>query len=115
MQKTKSFLFGILIGFINSLFGAGGGILVVPYLRSKGLNQKSAQASTLAVLLPLSAISAFIYLSKGYFNIKDGIYFIPFGFAGVLAGVFIMDRIPNKILSILFSLFLIYSGVKMLI
>ncbi len=115
MQKFKSVLFGMISGFVNSLFGAGGGILIVPFLKSKGLSQKAAQASALVVLLPISAISTFMYLTKGYFSIKDGIYFVPFGFLGVLLGVYLMDKIPNRILNVLFSLFLLYSGIKMLI
>lgn len=115
MKSAKSFLFGITAGIINSLLGAGAGILVVPYLRAKGLSQKSAQATTLSVILPLSAVSVYIYLHNGYFSIGDGIYFIPFGFIGVLVGVFLIDKIPAKTLSFIFYVFLLYSGLRMLL
>lgn len=114
MKIAKSFLFGIAAGVINSLLGAGAGILVVPYLRSKGLSQKSAQATALSVILPLSAVSVCIYLHNGYFSIEDGIYFVPFGLIGVLAGVFLMDKISAKALSLVFYVFLLYSGLKMI-
>ncbi len=109
----KSVLFGVLSGFINSLFGAGGGILTVPYLKSKGLTQKEAQASALAVLLPLTVINTFIYYYKGYFSFYDGFYFIPFGFIGSLTGVFLIKRIPDRLLNVLFSLFMLYSGIRL--
>lgn len=114
MKKAKSFLFGVSAGVINSLLGAGAGILAVPFFRSSGLNQKSAQATSLAVILPLSAISMVTYLKKGYFTISDGICFIPFGIVGVLAGAFLTDKLSAKLLSIIFYLFLLYSGLKML-
>lgn len=114
MKRVKSFLFGITAGVINSLLGAGAGIIVVPYLKTKGLSQKSAQATALCVILPLSAVSVFIYLRKGYFSLSDGIHFIPFGIVGVFAGAFLMDKISSKALSFIFYIFLLYSGIKML-
>lgn len=115
MQKYKSLIFGFLAGFVNSLFGAGGGMLVIPYLKSIGLSQKSAQASGLVVLLPLTAISTAVYLNKGYFSISDGIHFLPIGIVGAALGAFLVDKIPNRALNLLFSLFMLYSGIKMLI
>lgn len=61
MKKAKMFIFGILVGAVNSLLGAGGGMVAVPLLRQSGLTQKQAQASSVAVILPLSLISAGIY------------------------------------------------------
>lgn len=109
----KSVLFGVISGFINSIFGAGGGVLTVPYLKSKGLSQKEAQASSLAVLLPLTLINTLIYYYRGYFSIYDGIAFIPFGFFGAMAGVYLIRKIPDRILNVLFSLFMLYSGIRL--
>lgn len=115
MFSLKSIIFGALSGFINSLFGAGGGILTVPYLKSRGLSQKSAQASALAVLLPVSVINTVIYYLNGYFSISDGICFVPFGFLGALTGVFIVNKIPNRILNLIFSIFLLYTGIRFIL
>ena len=109
----KSVILGIISGFINSLFGAGGGILTVPFLKSKGLTQKSAQATALSVLLPLSLINGFIYYRNGYFALNDGLYFIPFGFIGALTGVLIIKKTPDRILNVIFSLFMLYSGLRL--
>lgn len=115
MMKLKLVLSGIVIGIINSLFGAGGGMLAVPVLRKSGLQQKNAQASALAVILPLSVISTAAYLYKGYFSFYDGLRFIPFGLLGAFAGTLIMKRISEKLLQAVFSLLLIYSGLRMLL
>ena len=37
--KIFSYLSGILIGAVNGLFGAGGGIIAVPILEKTGLNK----------------------------------------------------------------------------
>lgn len=114
MSAIILFLSGTAIGIINSLFGAGGGILAVPVFRKCGLSQRRAQASSLAVILPLSAVSTLIYYSKGYFSLSEGLPFIPFGLLGGFAGTRLITKIPEKILGTLFYLLLIYSGIRMI-
>ncbi len=115
MQKTKLLLYGVLIGVTNSLFGAGGGIIAVPILKKEGLTQKAAQASAIAVILPLSLISAVMYLTKGYFALSDASVFIPFGFLGALLGSRLMGRFSDRLLGVLFSVLMIYSGLRMIL
>lgn len=115
MQKIKLLLSGVLIGIINSVFGAGGGIIAVPVLKNSGLGQRQAQANAIGVILPLTVISTVMYLIKGYFFLSDGIPFLPAGFIGAVAGTKIIKKIPDRILSVLFSLLLIYSGIRMIL
>lgn len=114
MNKAIRFFLSVLTGTVNALFGAGGGLIAVPLFRSDGLNQKEAQASAISVILPLTVISSVIYLFKGYMNISDVLGYIPFGMIGSLAGPLIMKKIPDKILRKLFALFMIYSGINMI-
>ncbi len=114
MQKVKSFIFGTAAGLLNSLFGAGGAVIIIPYLRSRGLSQKEAQASALPVLISMSAVSVIYYLSKDYFSLSDGLYFIPFGFIGALSGSLLVGKFSERFLTVAFSLFLLYSGIRML-
>ncbi len=115
MNQIYSLLSGVLVGIVNSLFGAGGGIIAVPILKKSGLAQKKAQASCLAVILPLTVISMFLYLKKGYFIFNDGLWFIPFGLVGTVAGILLMGKVSNKLLNILFSILMIYSGIRLIL
>ena len=64
--KGVSVLLGVLIGFVNGLFGAGGGMLVVPVLTFLlGLNTKRAHATAILIILPLCAVSGVVYLTRG--------------------------------------------------
>lgn len=114
MQKIKSFLLGSCAGLLNALFGAGGGIIIIPYLKYRGLSQRSAQASALPALIIMSTVSAISYLCKGYFSLTDGLIFIPFGFIGAFVGSLLMGKISDRLLNVAFSLFLLYSGIRML-
>ena len=61
---------GMLAGFLNGLLGAAGGIAVVVGLRAlfrkKPINGHSFYATALAVMLPLSVLSAWRYARGGH-------------------------------------------------
>ena len=113
MNKVIKILLSLFIGFINALFGAGGGLVAVPLFRAQQFNQKEAQASAISVILPLTIITAAIYLFKGYLSISDALGYIPFGIVGSLIGPRLLQKIPDNILRKTFALFMIYSGFNM--
>ena len=114
MSYIKKFLYGLLIGIVNILLGAGGGMLTVPFYKKMGLSQKQAQINAVATILPISMVSAFIYLYNGNVKISDAyVYLIP-GLIGSIIGTFLIKKISNKILNIVFSLFMIWAGMRLL-
>ena len=113
-KHFKSTLWGIAIGAVNSLFGAGGGMIAVPLLKKYGLDQKSAQANAIAVILPITVISAILYLVKGYVTLKESFIFVPSGLIGAIIATFALQRFSNKILQKAFSAFMIYAGIRLL-
>lgn len=118
MRKIKKFsnlLSGFSIGIINALFGAGGGMIAVPVIKSKGKSQKEAQACTVAVILPLCILSAIIYYLRGYYNFFEALRYVPFAFIGGITGAVILKKIPDKILKRIFSFFMLYLGIRMLL
>lgn len=114
MQKIKIVFFGVLIGLINALFGAGGGMIAVPVLKSLGLEQKQAQATAISIILPLSIISTAVYLYRGYFEISEALWYLPFGFIGAIVGTKLMKKAPNKVLKNIFSIFMLWAGFRMI-
>ena len=114
MNYIKKFLYGSLIGVVNILLGAGGGMLTVPFYKKMGLSQKQAQINAVATILPISVISAFIYLYNGNVKFSETyIYLIP-GLIGSIIGTFLIKKISNNVLSIVFSLFMIWAGMRLL-
>ena len=53
---------GVLIGAVNGLFGAGGGMLAVPLLTKLGLERKQAHANAVAVILPITVLLSLIHI-----------------------------------------------------
>lgn len=108
------FFSGIAIGLTNVLFGSGGGIIAVPILKKSGLNQKEAQANAIAIIFPLTIITLIIYFKQGYVNLSMAKYLFPTAALGALIGTLIFKRLSNKLLTVIFSLFMIWAGVRML-
>ncbi len=113
-MKYLKYVSGFIIGIINSLLGAGGGMLAVPTLNKSGLTAQESHATSLLIILPLTAVSAGIYLSKGYVEFSNALPYMPGGIIGAVAGGLLLNKIPNKALKIIFAAFMIYSGIRML-
>ncbi|MCQ2454941.1 MAG: sulfite exporter TauE/SafE family protein [Clostridia bacterium] len=105
---------GIAVGIVNGMFGAGGGMIAVPLLRSCGLDQKNAHRNAIAVILPITVLSAIIYLFKDYVKLNDAYIFIPTGLIGAYLGSKIIAKISPKILKGIFGGFMIYAGISLL-
>lgn len=115
MKKLKLSLKGLAIGLVNGLIGAGGGMLAVPILTAGGLSQIKAHATSVAVIFPLSVFSAYLYLRAGSVHLADTYAYLVPGILGALSGVYLLKKIPQKLLRFLFGLLALFSGVRLLI
>lgn len=114
-ENIRLALSGFAIGAVNGLLGAGGGMLAVPLLRRAGLPQKQAHANAVAVILPITLLSAVLYLIKGYVGIPEAVPYIPGGLVGSLAGTLLLKRISPALLKRIFGGFMIYAGIRLLL
>lgn len=105
---------GFLIGIANSLFGAGGGIIAVPVLGKCGLSKKESHANAVGVILPVSILSAVIYLYEGKVTLSDASPYIIAGLAGSVLGTLILKKISPALLKRIFGIFIIYAGIRLL-
>ena len=63
---------GVLIGTFSGMIGLGGAIFLIPILvYGYGMDQKSAQGTSIAtLLLPIGALAFWKYYSAGHVDIK---------------------------------------------
>ncbi len=102
------------MGVVNGMLGAGGGLLVVPLLKKSGLSQKEAHANAVAVILPIAALSAALYLWKGHVTLGQAAVYMPTGLLGAWVGTLLLRKISTVWLARLFCGFMIYAGIRLL-
>lgn len=114
-KKKLMFLTGVITGFLNGLFGGGGGMIAVPSLIILiGVEPKKAHATAIALILPITLISAAVYISKGYFDFSLDLP-VTLGVAGGgVAGALLLKKASNAFLIKLFAAVMLAAGVKLL-
>jgi uncharacterized protein len=99
---------GLVAGVLAGLFGVGGGILFVPTLSlALGLDQLPAQATSLAAMLPLVAVGTWRQRRYGNVRPRSALVLGVAGVAGVIAGGFLAESLPEDVLERLFGVLLL--------
>jgi len=114
-QNILSVAGGALVGVLNGMLGAGGGMLVVPMLKKFGLEQTKSHATAVAVIFPLSVVSAAAYLLLGHFDLGQAAGYLLPGAAGALAGGLLLAKIPAKWLRRIFACFMVWAGIRLML
>ena len=111
--KWKYGISGSLAGLANGLFGSGGGLFLVPLLTGWAkLDQRKAFATSVAVILPLCALSAGIYLFRGGLDWAAALPYLAGGLLGGYAGGKLFRGVNIGWLKRGFGLLLLYGGVR---
>ena len=114
-DNLEKIVCGIAVGGANSLFGGGGGMLAVPMLRRIGYAEKSAHATAILVILPVSLFSLILYIINGF---ADFSVLIPTAL-GVTTGGFLgsvlLKKLPPKTVALTFTFLQLIAGVSLML
>jgi uncharacterized membrane protein YfcA len=113
-QKVKKAAVGLVSGFIAGLFGSGGGIAVVEGLELTGTEERRAHAASLAVIFPISVLSAALYGFGGFVPLKETLWLCGGAAVGGVIGAFFLKRVGVRTLNNIFTLLMLASGIRML-
>lgn len=112
----KLLLVGALCGLFNGLFGSGGGAVAVLSLkRILHIPAQKAHATALALILPLTLVSAAIYLFIYETNVSTALWITLGGVFGGVAGACLLNKISPKWLHKIFGGLMIFAAVRMLL
>jgi uncharacterized protein len=109
------FLIGIMAGVFGGLFGVGGAIVMIPALvYFMGVDQHTAQGTSLAVMLPpIGLFAAYNYYKDGQVNIwYAAIIAISFMIGGYF-GSKIALNLPEQLMRRIFAIFLLVVALKL--
>ena len=112
-QTGKYLAAGACAGILNGLFGAGGGLVLVPLLAGWiGLEQKRAFATSVAIILPLSVASYALFCLQGGNVWKAALPYLLGGIVGGLLSAQLFRNISALWLHRLFGILILYGGIK---
>lgn len=109
-------LTGLLTGFINGLFGSGGGTIAVPAMVFLlGIKEQTAHATAIAVILPLSIISSIIYFKNSFTDWNLTLTVSIGGMIGAYIGAKILNRFSESTLRKIFGISMIAAAIRMVL
>ncbi len=110
-----SLAIGIAIGAISGLIGLGGAVFLIPVLvYGYGMDQKSAQGTSIAtLLLPIGALAFWKYYNAGHVDVKIAALMALGFFIGGYFGGSWAQVMPNFVLRRIFAVCLAGIAVKM--
>lgn len=108
-------LCGAAAGAVNGLFGAGGGMILVPLLTwLTDLKDNEIFPSSVAIIAPLCIVSLFLTVNENSFPWGSLIpYLIGSTAGGILAGL-LSKKISTKLLHKLLGILILWGGVRYL-
>jgi len=117
---------GFSIGFIASIIGSGGGVLMVPFLHSLKLKMRYAVGTSTLIGFPVAVVGAMTYVFMGLSELPStnttiGYLhwpaFLAITSAGMLCtpiGVKLASVIHTRVLQIFFAILIVIIGLRML-
>ena len=104
----QSVAFSPAAGFINGLFGCGGGILLILTLRGKGIcNYRTAPV----IMAIAAAVSAGFFLKKEPSICKEATFYLLPAFLGGALGAIWLGKIRLSFLDKLFGILTAFAGI----
>jgi uncharacterized membrane protein YfcA len=114
-RLLKLVAIGTAGGFFSGLFGVGGGTIIVPLLIFwLAYGEREATGTSLLAIVVIGAYGTIIQALYG--NVDPGkaaIVGIP-ALAGVVAGAAAQQRIPQRVVAVLFAVLLIATAAELI-
>lgn len=109
-------LIGLVAGVFSTVFGVGGGIVVVPLL--VGLVRMPthvAAATSLGAILVTAAAGAVLYGVRGEVRLEYAALVGLPAVAGAIAGAHVQQRMSGRVLTLAFAVLLAVIGVRLIV
>ncbi|EGF87513.1 sulfite exporter TauE/SafE family protein [Gemella haemolysans] len=115
IEIIQFMLIAVLAGFLGSLVGLGGGIIITPALTILfGIDIKYAIGASIVAVIATSSGSAIAFVKDHISNMRVGMFLEVFTTAGGVVGALMAGIFSSKLLYIFFSLILLNSFYGML-
>ena len=101
----------MLAGFLGSLTGLGGGVVIIPLLvLGFGVDIRYAIGASLISVIATSSGAAAAYVKEGYTNIRIGILLEIATTIGALTGAIVAAKMSTSVIAVIFGMVLLFSA-----
>lgn len=108
-------ILGLAVGGFAGLLGVGGGTILVPILvLTQGIDQHTAQGTSLLMIVPVGIVGMLSYARQGRLKLRGLPMLLVGGAAGALAGSLLAHRTVAPTLTRLFALLLFAVAAQMI-
>ena len=108
-------LAGLAAGAVTGLFGAGGGMVLIPLLSIlTSLEERTVFYSSIAIILPVCTVSIAADILSGNFLWRAALPYLIGSAAGGLAAAHYGNKIPVKWLHRILGALIIWGGIRYL-
>ena len=105
------FAAALLGGFVGSLTGLGGGVIITPVLTLfLGVDMRYAIGTSLIAVIATSSGAAAAYVRDGYSSIRIGMFLEIATTLGALAGAYLGAYVPTRVLAVVFGVMLLQAA-----
>ena len=105
---------GTAAGGLSGLFGVGGGVVIVPLLVLwMGYEEREATGTSLAAIILIAGAAAAVQGLYGNVRLEEAVLVGVPAVAGVVGGTALQQRLPQRVLSLLFAVLLLAVAVEL--
>jgi uncharacterized protein len=109
-------IIGLMAGIFGGMFGVGGAVVMIPALvYFLGVDQHTAQGTSLAVMLPpIGLFAAYNYYKAGQVNIWYAVIIAATFMIGGYVGSMIALKLPENLMKKIFGIFLLLTALRLI-
>lgn len=112
--NIKNTIIGCFTGFINGVFGSGGGTLLVPIFNNiLKIEKHKSHATALGIIVFLTTASSVVYISKGTYDINLTLKVATGSIVGGVVGAKLLCKVTGKFLRISFGSIMVIAALRM--
>ncbi len=106
---------GVVAGIANGLFGSGGGTIAVPAMvLMLHEEDRTAHATALMIILPLTIVSACFYVNSNFIDWGITLKAMAGGVVGGAIGALVLHKCPVRFVRIIFGVLMLVAAFRMI-
>ncbi len=105
---------GLIAGFLNGLFGSGGGTVIVPFLEEfLDQDEHTSHATAILIILCFTIVSLFFYGYRSHLDYALALKVSIGGVAGGFLGAKLLKKLSGGVIRKIFGVCMVLAAIRM--